>query len=107
MATGQFTIGPTGIEPLSGLPRNYSFEKNYPNPFNPATTFRFALPERTHVELDVYNLAGQLVTRLVNDTREAGIHQIQWDAGGLPSGIYFVRMSTDAFTKTQKVTLLK
>lgn len=107
MATGQFTIGPTGIEPLAGLPQNYAFDENYPNPFNPATTFRFALPERTHVELDVYNLAGQLVTRLVNDTREAGIHQIQWDAGGLPSGIYFVRISTDAFTRTQKVTLLK
>lgn len=106
-ASGQFTIGVTAVEPSDNLPRDYAFDENYPNPFNPATTFRFALPERAHVELAVYNLRGQLVTRLVNENRPAGVHELRWDASGLPSGTYFVRLSTDAFTRTQKVTLLK
>jgi hypothetical protein len=104
---GAFTIGVTRIEPEASIPLTYRFDKNYPNPFNPTTTFRFALPERTHVDLYVYNLRGQLMTRLLNNNREAGVHEIRWDAQDFPSGIYFVRLSTEAFTKTQKVTLLK
>lgn len=107
IATGNFIIGTTAVEPGDNLPRDYAFDKNYPNPFNPATTFRFALPERAHVELAVYNLRGQLVTRLINENRPAGVHELHWDASALPSGTYFVRLSTDVFTRTQKVTLLK
>ena len=66
ITTGQFIIGVTSVEPDVNLPQDYAFDKNYPNPFNPATTFRFALPERAHMELAVYNLRGRLVARLVD-----------------------------------------
>lgn len=108
LAAGEFIVGgPLAVEPSDNLPREYAFAENYPNPFNPATTFRFALPERAHVELAVYNLNGQLVTRLVDESRPAGVHELLWEARGLPSGTYFVRLSAGAFTKTRKVTLLK
>ncbi|MBM2809240.1 MAG: hypothetical protein HW422_2326 [Cutibacterium acnes] len=107
-AAGQFIVGgPTAVNPADILPRVYAFEKNYPNPFNPSTIFRFALPEQTHVDLAVYNLNGQLVTRLVNEARLPGVHEVWWDARGLASGTYFIRLSTAAFTRTQKVMLLK
>ncbi len=105
-ASGQFTVGITAVEE-NGLPLTYAFEKNYPNPFNPSTTFRFALPEQTHVELAVYNLTGQLVTRLVNEVSPAGNREVRWDASGFASGMYFVRLTTAAFTQIQKVMLLK
>ena len=107
VASGSFNIGITGVEPGDGVPRVFTFENNYPNPFNPATTFRFALPERADVELMIYNVKGQLVTRLVNEALDAGSHQVRWDAGSLPSGTYFVRLTAGKFTSTQKVTLLK
>lgn len=105
-AAGQFIVGTTAVEE-NGLPLTYTFEKNYPNPFNPTTVFRFALPEQTHVELAVYNLNGQLVTRLVSENRLPGVHEVSWNAHGLASGTYFVRLSMAAFTRTQKVVLLK
>ncbi|MCB9087022.1 MAG: T9SS type A sorting domain-containing protein [Calditrichae bacterium] len=80
--------------------RVFTFENNYPNPFNPATTFRFALPERADVELMIYNVKGQLVTRLVNEALDAGSHQVRWNAGSLPSGTYFVRLTAGKFTST-------
>ncbi|MFN0158601.1 MAG: FG-GAP-like repeat-containing protein, partial [Bacteroidota bacterium] len=108
IASGDFRVGTsTGLGPENGLPYVYAFEKNYPNPFNPTTTFRFALPEQAHVDLSVYNVNGQLVSRLVNEVRVLGFHEVQWDASALASGAYFVRLSTAAFTRTQRVILLK
>ncbi len=107
-ATGSFTLGvSTGVETAGTLPRTFALEQNFPNPFNPTTTLRFALPERAAVHLDVYNLGGQRVTRLVNSTLPPGVHDIRWDAGDLASGTYFVRLSTDRFTETRRVMLVK
>lgn len=106
-ATGEFVIGGPTTAPAGNLPFTYAFEHNYPNPFNPSTTFKFAVPEQTHVELAVYNTNGQLVTRLVNEVRMQGNHEVVWNAAGLASGTYFVRLSAAGFTKTQKVMLLK
>jgi hypothetical protein len=88
-------------------PTQFVLEQNYPNPFNPATTFRFSLPERTDVELAIYDLNGQLVIRLVNEPLPAGFHEVRWDAHGLASGVYFARLSSEGFTRTHRVTLLK
>lgn len=107
-ATGEFIVGdPNAVESGSQLPKNYLFSGNYPNPFNPSTTFRFELPERSDVELAVYNLRGQLVTHLVKGRLAAGEHKVQWNAINLASGIYFVRMSTAKYTKIRRVILLK
>jgi len=108
IAAGQFVVGTTFMgESGDNLPREYAFENNYPNPFNPATTFRFALPERSHVDLSVYNVNGQRVVRLLDEDRPAGLHEVRWDAHGFASGVYFARLSTTAFTRTQRLTLLK
>ena len=69
------------------LPTNYTLFQNYPNPFNPTTTIRFSIPQDSHVRLTVYNLLGQEVKELVDSDRVAGIHQVQFDASNLPSGV--------------------
>lgn len=96
-----------------GLPTHFALEQNYPNPFNPSTTIRYALPARSHVTLAVYNVVGQEVKRLVDETKEAGYYQFVWKADG-SSGIYFIRLtaansntSSSSFVQTQKVLLLK
>lgn len=107
-AQGTFTVGTIiATEPPTGLPRVYALEENYPNPFDAATTLRYALPERADVELAVYDLLGRLVTRLVSDSRPAGYHEVRWEADGLASGPYLVRLSTEAFTQTRRVLLLR
>jgi len=108
LAQGLFNVGTAAsVEESAELPRAYAFDRNYPNPFNPATTFRFALPERADVELAVFDLAGRLVARVVNETLPPGVHEIRWNAGDLASGAYFVRLSTAEFTRTRRVLLLK
>ncbi|MCB2230185.1 T9SS type A sorting domain-containing protein [bacterium] len=94
------------------VPMNYSLAQNYPNPFNPTTTIGFALPMAGDVRLDVFNLLGQKVKTLVNTEMLAGEHKVVWDgttdAGTrVASGVYFYRLSTDQFTDTKKMLMLK
>jgi hypothetical protein len=90
-------------------PKDYALERNRPNPFNPITEISFSLPSASEVHLDIYNLMGQRVTRLVNGILEAGSHTYLWDAGDAASGIYFYRLQAGAgaFTATRKMILLK
>jgi hypothetical protein len=108
VAKGTFTIGaPTGVEAGGNLPHTFAFAQNSPNPFRGSTTFSFAIPVQTDVKLTVYDAAGRLVTRLVDDTRVPGIYQVPWTGNGLASGVYFARLRAGAFTKTQRMLLLK
>lgn len=84
----------------------------YPNPFNPTTSISFELISPTKVILYIYNIKGQLVRRLINDYRLAGIHQIIWDGHDqndqlCSTGMYFYQLRTDKVTQTKKVLLLK
>ena len=74
------------------MPETIVLVGNYPNPFNPTTTVRYALPEEAHVHLAVYNSIGELVSELKDATLPAGVHEVTWDAGDAPSGTYYVRM---------------
>ena len=90
----------------------YSLGKNYPNPFNPETTISFALPKECKVNLSIYNIRGQKVKTLVNESKATGSHSVVWngtdDNGrGVSSGIYFYRLSTDAFSQTYRMVLMK
>ncbi len=90
----------------------FALDQNFPNPFNPTTTIRFALPEPGLVTVEIYNIMGQKVKTLISDNMEAGYHQVVWDATndyGSPvaSGIYIYRMTSGAFTEVKKMTLLK
>jgi hypothetical protein len=78
-----------------------------PNPFNPATTLRFTLPEMEFVTLKVYDVAGHLVSALINGRREAGVHEITFDGSRLASGVYFYTLKAGDETLAGKLILMK
>jgi len=101
---------PTGVEddPFGlSLPADYELAQNYPNPFNPSTIISFSLPRTGFVNLSVFNILGQQVARLVEEYREAGVHQVEFDAANFPSGIYFYRLQHPGGSSTRKMTLVK
>ncbi len=94
-------------EVTSTVPKTFSLSQNYPNPFNPSTTIRYALPGRAHVTLSVFNTLGELVSTLVNDTEEAGYHDVMLDGTNLASGVYFYRLTAGSFAQTRKLLIVK
>jgi hypothetical protein len=85
---------------------------SHPNPFNPATTLRYALPARARVRLSVHDAAGRWLRDLIDETQEAGPHTVRWngcDGAGrpLPSGVYFARLEAGARSDNRKLVLLK
>ena len=88
-------------------PKEFALEQNYPNPFNPGTMIRYSLPENTKVRLVIYDILGKQVAELVNGEQAAGYHDVKFDGSSLASGIYFYRLTTDKFTKINKMMLLK
>ncbi len=106
--TGQsFDEGLGGTPSTASAPEGFAFHGAYPNPFNPRTAISYQLPADSHVMLRVYDLAGRMVAELVNGMRDAGIHQVTWDASGLPSGLYFCRIEAGSFTAVAKMMLIK
>jgi len=89
------------------MPTEWALNQNYPNPFNASTLISFALPEPTHVRLDVYNILGQKIVTLKDEVMEAGYHNVTWNDDSNASGMYFYRLKTEQFTETRKMTLLK
>jgi hypothetical protein len=100
---GTVGVNNTGTE----LPNEYSLMQNYPNPFNPSTTILYSLPQKSNVKLIVYDVFGKEVMTLVNDIQPAGEHTIMFDGSNLSSGIYFYKLSTERFTETKKMILVK
>ncbi|WP_340105686.1 N-acetylmuramoyl-L-alanine amidase [Rhodohalobacter sp. 8-1] len=94
-------------EITSNLPTSYELSQNYPNPFNPSTVLSYSLPESSEVSLSVYNLTGQLIATIDEGTRQAGTHNINFDAGHLSSGVYIYRLSAGNTVLTKKMTLIK
>lgn len=88
------------------VPVGFSLSQNYPNPFNPTTTIEFSLAISDNVMLSVYNINGQQVAQF-NESYEAGVHTIEWDASQLSSGVYFYKLETSNFSDTKKMVLLK
>ncbi len=91
----------------SEMPESFSFEGIYPNPFNPVTQFSFVLPEASRVSLKVYNLQGRLVATLADGMRDAGTHEVTFDASNLASGIYLYRLTAGTFNTSGKMALVK
>jgi hypothetical protein len=94
------------------LPKSIELSQNYPNPFNPSTTIRFGLPEEGKVKLVVYNVLGQKVKELLNETRGAGRHEVKWngrnDSGQqVASGLYIYRIETAKGAASKKMLLIK
>ncbi len=91
---------------LTQMPTSFSLAQNYPNPFNPTTTIGFSMKEAGQYELAIYNVTGQKVATFAG-TAEAGNFTIEWDASNEASGVYFYKFSTNNFTDTKKMVLLK
>ncbi len=91
---------------IAPLPTEYTVEQNYPNPFNAKTMISFDMPEANDVTVDIYSVTGQLVES-ISGHYEAGSHSVTWDAANIASGVYFYKVSTDSFSQTMKMTLLK
>ena len=91
----------------SQTPSNFSLGNNYPNPFNPETVIEYTLPIRSEVNINIYNLRGQEIARLVNERQEVGYHKVKWNASNFASGIYFYRLQAGDFVLTRKMVLLK
>ena len=89
------------------LPTEFALKPNYPNPFNPQTTIVFDLPARAKVKLVIYDLLGREVRVLVEGVREAGVHEVVFEANQLPSGTYLYRLETVAGSFVQRMLLVK
>ncbi len=111
VSAGSFIIG--GTSAVGDLPSGQLLlAQNAPNPFNPRTEIKFALPANQDVTLRIYNIDGRLVRTLLQGRQVAGTHTVAWsghnDQGGqVASGLYFYRLITDSGTLTRKMTLLK
>jgi subtilisin family serine protease len=94
-----------------GAPTNFALMQNYPNPFNPSTTIEFSIPEASNISVEVYNIIGELVARLINQSLDAGYHKINFNASNLPSGTYVYQLKANGqngtFIGTKKMLLLK
>ena len=99
-------IGTAADDP--DIPAEFALFANYPNPFNPTTNIRYALPETSPVRIDVYNTLGQHVARVVNEASQSpGYHEVTLDATRLASGVYLYRITAGNFTETRKMMLIK
>ncbi len=100
--------GTIKVEMISSvIPDNFLLSQNYPNPFNPRTEISYELPTAKLVKLTVYNILGKEMAELVNERQSPGKYQVSFDASNLTSGVYFYTLSTDNFTETKRMILLK
>lgn len=98
----------SGVDEGNGVLANeFKLYPNYPNPFNPVTNISFSLANDQFVNLSVYNMAGQLVTNLVNERRASGNHNVHWNASGAASGVYLYQLQVEGNSITQKMVLMK
>lgn len=89
------------------LPEMFSLSQNFPNPLNPSTTIRYALPQSAKVKLVIYDLLGREISTLVDAEQEAGWKEIVWNASNVSSGIYFYKLQAGNFAETKKMIVLK
>jgi hypothetical protein len=102
------TITPTLVsnETEDG-PLAFALDQNYPNPFNPSTSINYTMNEAGVVNISVYNLMGQKVATLVDETKSAGQHNVRWNAANVSSGMYYYRLEANGQAITRKMTLIK
>ena len=114
-ATPRVNAGDLGMATNGSLPSKYALHQNFPNPFNPGTTIRFEIPdekEAVNIRLSIYNLAGQKVIDLVKSSLGSGTYEVRWNGRNnfgqpLPSGVYFYVISSENFSASRKLMLMK
>jgi len=96
-----------GIQNNNPLPGKFALDQNYPNPFNPSTTIEYSVAKGGHVTLEVFNVLGQSVARLVDAVQTVGTYKISFDASKLSSGVYLYQIKAGDFIQARKMVLLK
>ena len=91
----------------NNIPDKFGLFNNYPNPFNPTTTIRFAIAKTSHVELHVFNILGEEIATLVNETKVPGYYDVLFGNLSLASGVYFYLLTADSFKEVKKMMLIK
>lgn len=110
---GWFVFRKEGAEPSAiaaqavEVPAAFSLNGNYPNPFNPATTVKYAVAETQLVRVSVSDIMGREVAVLVNEVKEPGVYAAVWNGAGAASGVYFCRMTSGTFVQTMRMILQK
>ncbi len=109
---GDFTYSENIAVTINVLPIEYSLSQNYPNPFNPTTNIKFGLPNAENVKIIIYNMLGQEIKTLINQTLNAGTYTLIWNGENdfgvmVTSGTYLYRIITDNYTETKKLMLIK
>lgn len=100
-------FSPTSVEDNHTYPVNSALLKNYPNPFNTSTSIYYSILNPGHVELSIYNILGQSVTRLINDYQVPGDYVVNWNTNGLSSGCYFAKLESEQNVNFVKMELVK
>jgi len=102
------TACPAGVKQISSeIPAEYKLYNNYPNPFNPSTYIRYRITNNKYTTLKIFDALGREVKILVNEFQKAGTYEISFDAGDMPSGLYFCRLVSGDFSDTKRIMLIK
>jgi hypothetical protein len=99
------TVGVDDEQSLSVF--SFKLNQNYPNPFNPSTIISWQSPVGSWQTLKIYDVLGNEITTLVDEFKPAGTYEVEWNATGLPSGVYFYQLKTNGFVETKKMLLMK
>ncbi len=102
-------INVTGVDEslIDFNPKDYKLFNNYPNPFNPSTKIRYAVPQNAFTTLKVYSITGKEVAVLVNEQKTPGVYEVNFDGSELSSGIYFYKLQSGSFSDVKKMILTK
>jgi len=104
----KFTNEPIGILQVSkDVPSGYKLHQNFPNPFNPITKISFEIPKASFVSIRIFNILGKEIETVGNQKFDAGSYYFNWDASIYPSGIYFLNFTSEGFSASEKMILLK
>jgi hypothetical protein len=106
-SSARLNDGSTGIIFSDNDEFGFRLDQNYPNPFNPNTNIRFQIPENGLATLKIYDILGTEITTLISDELSAGNYDFDFDGSKLTSGIYFYRLTTETFSQTRKMILIK
>ncbi len=105
------TVGPVTSTDVNTkgdeLPMQFRLSQNFPNPFNPTTTIQYSVNSSQYVSLKVYDMFGREITELVHERKAPGNYEVRWNADGMPSGLYFYRLTTSASSVSKKMALIR
>jgi len=96
-----------GVQNISSIAESYSLSQNYPNPFNPVSKIKFSIPSSGNVKISVYDVSGKEVRVLLNERKDTGTYEMDFNGFNLSSGVYFYTIESGEFKETKRMMLVK